>query len=532
MVFLHRFLVSFVLLTLSFYGFSATFTSVASGPWDSPSTWDCGCVPPRTSTTAAEIDDNDFIISAPHVVTFNGTVQKRRSTVGGSLTVNGTLLARDMIVRFPLPINGSGDIILSNNYIQDLFANVTMSPTLTALRFTVSGGFFENTSSVTVTGGNVILRPLSRPQVSGAVILNSIDIQGGGSLMVNGGGPVTVNMITIGTGNINVDGGSDVTFLGDLSSINSLTLDGGSVVNISGDATFGNIAAEGGATLSIQGSLTTGDVSLLGNSPLTVGGRAELGDLAIDGSSIVTFNGDSTFVNNLTSNGGSDVIGSSILSYSSIVLNDFGKVCGNDNQSDFEGNFIVDLSTCTVVLPIILSYFDARLEDGLVKFGWETLEEVDNDYFTLEYSLHGKLFTGFADLDGAGYSSSPISYEYTDTRLVDEGYDLLYFRLKQTDFDGEFTYSPIVSLGLNGSSVSDLFYLVPNPAKDYAQLKMIQFDEDEIYTARLINALSLGSSQEFKVVNGQADLDLTGLTSGVYYLQIEGFLKVSKIVIQ
>ena len=111
-------------------------------------------------------------------------------------------------------------------------------------------------------------------------------------------------------------------------------------------------------------------------------------------------------------------------------------------------------------LPIELTSFTAEPDGDNVNLDWITMSEVNNNYFTVEKSTDGISFEELARVDGAGNSTTVKTYNTTDTKPVT---GLNYYRLKQTDFDGGFTYSGIISV--NYGTDPELFVTVyPNPA--------------------------------------------------------------------
>lgn len=93
-------------------------------------------------------------------------------------------------------------------------------------------------------------------------------------------------------------------------------------------------------------------------------------------------------------------------------------------------------------LPIELVSFTGRVDDGTVVLKWTTAAEINNDFFTIEKSDDGINFESVGFVDGSGNSNSLISYEYVD----ENPFKLTYYRLKQTDFDGAYTFSSIIKV--------------------------------------------------------------------------------------
>lgn len=95
------------------------------------------------------------------------------------------------------------------------------------------------------------------------------------------------------------------------------------------------------------------------------------------------------------------------------------------------------------VLPIELLDFGAKQNLEIVSLFWNTTNEINNDFFTVEKSKDGVDFNYLGFVDGAGNSNSIQNYSFNDNRPF-EG--VTFYRLKQTDFDGRYSYSNIVSV--------------------------------------------------------------------------------------
>jgi hypothetical protein len=96
-------------------------------------------------------------------------------------------------------------------------------------------------------------------------------------------------------------------------------------------------------------------------------------------------------------------------------------------------------------LPVALVQFTGTSENGNAILNWSTASEINNDYFIVEKSPDGVMFSAIAKIDGAGNSNNILSYEYIDK----DPSDLNYYRLKQYDFDGATSYSDIIKVSLS-----------------------------------------------------------------------------------
>lgn len=113
----------------------------------------------------------------------------------------------------------------------------------------------------------------------------------------------------------------------------------------------------------------------------------------------------------------------------------------------------------TTPLPIELLSFDGTYTSDGNLLKWITASEINNDYFVLERSSDGVNFVTIAKVKGAGNSTSNIDYSYLD---VWASAGINYYRLKQIDFDGNFSYSNVIAL--RSLRKDELFLVYPNPS--------------------------------------------------------------------
>jgi hypothetical protein len=166
------------------------------------------------------------------------------------------------------------------------------------------------------------------------------------------------------------------------------------------------------------------------------------------------------FANSVTCSGGSRYFRTDFSGVDASCIIDYDLVCANFTGTD--GDFANwteaggtaslygddDCTVQTTVLPIALTRFDATVINEEVLLEWRTASEQDNELFTIERSSDGSEFEIVAELPGAGTTSYTRNYDVTDHAPLP---GVSYYRLKQTDFDGHFSYSAIkaVEIELN-----------------------------------------------------------------------------------
>ncbi|MFN8145572.1 MAG: hypothetical protein U0073_14210 [Bacteroidia bacterium] len=169
-------------------------------------------------------------------------------------------------------------------------------------------------------------------------------------------------------------------------------------------------------------------------------------------------------------------------------------------------------------LPIELLGFSAQKYDKDVRLDWTTAAEINNDYFTVERSADNNEYVPLEIIRGAGNSTSIINYNTFDK---DPLFGVSYYRLKQTDYDGVFTYSDPVKIEFGrkpGISVS------PNPVSGQElniQLNEIHSDHIEISLKRSDGALVYREEINGRRFDGNLHLNGLDLSrNGMYVLTV------------
>ncbi len=124
--------------------------------------------------------------------------------------------------------------------------------------------------------------------------------------------------------------------------------------------------------------------------------------------------------------------------------------------------YIAEVSS---LLPIELTSFSASQNGDEIEIAWTTNSEVNNDYFTVEYSTNGVSFKTLEIVQGNGTTSEVNEYAITTEASQFNG--LVYFRLKQTDYNGEYSYSDVITLMVESSNE---LYVYPNPATEFVSV--------------------------------------------------------------
>jgi hypothetical protein len=177
--------------------------------------------------------------------------------------------------------------------------------------------------------------------------------------------------------------------------------------------------------------------------------------------------------------------------------------------------------TDIVPLPVELISFSAVPSANGITLNWITASEINNQGFEVEKSNNGINFYVIGFVPGAGTTTNVQKYIFTDetnqTNLA------LYYRLKQIDFNGSFTYSNVINVNYNLPSEFSLSQNYPNPfnpetnikysvaKREFVSIKVYDISGQEI--ASLINEVKDQGSYNIKF-NGSS------LASGIYFVRM------------
>lgn len=165
-------------------------------------------------------------------------------------------------------------------------------------------------------------------------------------------------------------------------------------------------------------------------------------------------------------------------------------------------------------LPIELLSFDAQLNSQrIVDLTWITASELNNDYFTIERSSEGNNWNELSEIDGAGTSTTTLNYFDQDRNPI---IGTTYYRLKQTDFNGYYTYSDIRAVSID---VTNEIRIYPNPTSNIFQ---IEGSVDELSVVMIFDGLGRDITGEMtitKLSENQFKIDSSELANGVYSIR-------------
>lgn len=182
------------------------------------------------------------------------------------------------------------------------------------------------------------------------------------------------------------------------------------------------------------------------------------------------------------------------------------------NDGGGAGAVYSNYSTCSPSdvnnLPITLIEFKGHQLSNRVRLEWSTADEKNNSHFTLFRSTNGIEWQELAMIKGAGNSDKERKYTYLD-EPTDSG--RLYYRLKQTDFNGMFEYFEIIKVDFIETEAFVKVY--PNPAQDF--LKVIS--SSKVVSANFTNLYGRVANMRPIDLDFETDkFNISILPSGIY----------------
>lgn len=213
-----------------------------------------------------------------------------------------------------------------------------------------------------------------------------------------------------------------------------------------------------------------------------------------------------------------------VIYYKDSAMTDYG-IPAYTFQYDGVGNRLYNVNY--YFLPVSLLNFTANNLSNNALLTFQTASEINNSGFLIQRSFNGYQFDSIGFVKGNGNSNQLSNYRYFDYQPT-KGLDgVVYYRLKQVDYDGRSELSEIKAVYFMGQN--SIFKIYPNPVTD---ILTIESTTSETFTLQLYN-LS-GQLQLSKTFSEKDQIDLSNISQGVYYIRIwnEYSSIVRKIVVQ
>ena len=194
--------------------------------------------------------------------------------------------------------------------------------------------------------------------------------------------------------------------------------------------------------------------------------------------------------------------------FNTLLYMQFGSVpYGNaGNLAHFDG----------AALPVTFLNFDGVLQNDNAQLTWRTANEINNKGFDIEKSMDGHNFKAIGFVAGHGNSSNINSYNFTDIKVLSGSN---YYRLKQINNDGVYTYSSAIKLDYSKFD----WTVVGNPVTSNTWVQ-VQIDKAANVSIQVLsmtgNLLKTISKGNIEAGTYSIPLNLDKASSGMYIVKL------------
>jgi uncharacterized protein involved in tellurium resistance len=169
----------------------------------------------------------------------------------------------------------------------------------------------------------------------------------------------------------------------------------------------------------------------------------------------------------------------------------------------------------STTLPIDLISFTGQFNNNAVVLDWTTASELNNDYFVVERAtgniLEESNWSPIAKISGAGNTNILSEYMYLDND-VNSSESVYYYRIKQIDFDGQYSYSAVISVK---SAMNHAIQVYPNPST--GNFKIVGLSKINNYNVEIYN--STGHLVRVYSSSENMNIDLSDQPIGIYLVK-------------
>lgn len=181
-------------------------------------------------------------------------------------------------------------------------------------------------------------------------------------------------------------------------------------------------------------------------------------------------------------------------------------IAGRSGLSGVDAEYTIGSDQSQNPLPVQLVSFDGRKLNNMTSLlNWKTSSEVNSDRFIVQ-RLEGTDWTNRVTVAAKGHSNTMNTYSAQDD--IRETSGVLYYRLQQIDFNGDRSFSRIISLSGNVPENRQLV-VYPNPASSFIVLRN--------FTGSAVIYDSKGTVVQ--IVDHEEAVDIAYLPAGLYLIK-------------
>ena len=174
----------------------------------------------------------------------------------------------------------------------------------------------------------------------------------------------------------------------------------------------------------------------------------------------------------------------------------------------------------TFHLPLVLTQFNATLNNKKVNLNWVTGMEKELSHFVIERSTNGVDYVEAGRVAAKGTSNIKIDYNFLDN-LNSGAKGLICYRLKMVDIDNQFQYSPVRVIRLNELKDDVTILAYPNPVTTELRVTLPQEWQEKKVSYGLYNANGQLVKQIVNNKSGQTEImNVADIPTGIYIMKV------------
>ena len=181
--------------------------------------------------------------------------------------------------------------------------------------------------------------------------------------------------------------------------------------------------------------------------------------------------------------------------------------------SSFYIDVISGVSPCPDPLPVEWVSFVAKCRGNYNELAWTLGSEINTQNFIVERSTDGYNYDMVGTITAAGTANLPTHYSFNDYNLP-YGTDLaFYYRIRQIDINGDYSFSSIASCSFNDLATFDVF---PTPIEN------VMFFNPGDYKGLILNCYDItGRIIRSDELENRNNVDYSSLATGPYIIKVE-----------
>jgi uncharacterized delta-60 repeat protein len=200
-----------------------------------------------------------------------------------------------------------------------------------------------------------------------------------------------------------------------------------------------------------------------------------------------------------------------------------GKLMIGGSFTSYNGtgrNRLARIFSTESTLPLRFLEFSGSSQGNDHNLNWKTADEQNTSHFDIERSLDARNFTKIGSVVSANQSGIHV-YSFSDTKSGLLGSKSIYYRLRQVDLDGKFSYSKVIAFSLNAASNNIQLY--PNPVNHEVGLNISLNKAEKLEVRILDQSGRIMTQQKWDVQKGDSYLPINvqALLPGVYWLELK-----------